>query len=110
MNRFFGMVGFSITTETSPGVLTEQIVKRSYYGEFLSEGFNRDNNQVINSNINLSNRVSLLADNYAFTHAAYIAYVEIAGTKWAVNTVSFEGKRMICTFKGIYEGGDENDG
>ena len=108
MNRFYGPVGYVETKETSPGVFKEITTEKKYHGEFLSAGFNNDNSQSIVANITLSNRVSLLADQYAFEHAAYLAYVIIAGTKWAVKSVTFEGKRMVCTFKGVYtcEGGE----
>ena len=108
MNRFFGSVGYVSSEETSPGVFSEVVTEKKYYGEFLSEGFGRDNSQSIVANINLRNRISLLADQYAIEHAAYLAYVTIVGTKWAIESVTFEGKRMICTLKGIYthEGGE----
>lgn len=108
MNRFYGTVGFVSTEESasSPGVFKEKVIEKRYYGEFLSSGYRRDDNQVINSNIQLSNRVSLLTDPYAFEHASYIAYVKIAGTKWAVSSIEYQGKRLICSFKGIYEGGE----
>lgn len=108
MNRFYGTVGFVSTEEStsSPGVFEERVVEKRYYGEFLSSGYRRDDNQVINPNIHLSNRVSLLTDPYAFEHASYIAYVKIAGTKWAVSSIEFQGKRLVCSFKGIYEGGE----
>lgn len=108
MNRFYGMVGFVSSEEDPPdsGVWVEKVVEKRYYGEFLSSGYRRDDNQVINPNIQLSNRVSLLTDPYAFKHMSYIAYVVIAGTKWAVSSIEFQGKRLICSFKGIYTGGE----
>lgn len=108
MNRFYGTVGFVSTEESasSPGVFVEKVVEKRYYGEFLSGGYRRDDNQAINPNIQLSNRVSLLTDPYAFKNASYIAYVSIVGTKWAVSSIEYQGKRLICTFKGIYEGGE----
>lgn len=108
MNRFCGKVGFVSTSEDpeGSGVFKETVVEKKYYGDFVSSGYRRDDNQVINANIQLSNRVSLLTDPYAFKNASYIAYVEIAGTKWAVSSIEFQGKRLICSFKGIYTGGE----
>ena len=111
MNRFYGTVGF-VSTEEDPegyGVFKEKVVEKKYYGDFVSSGYRRDDNQVVNPNIRLSNRVSLLTDPYAFKNASYIAYVTIAGTKWAVSSIEFQGKRLICTFKGIYREGITDD-
>lgn len=106
MNRFYGRIGFVKTEELSPGKFGEKVEERKYYGEFLSSGYDRDYNQAIIPNINLNNRISLLTDQYAFENAEYIAYIVIAKTKWAVRGILFEGRRCICTLKGIYQGGD----
>lgn len=107
-NRFYGKAGFFETKEIpeGSGVFKEVITEKGYYGEFLDKGFRLDDNQIVNHDIMLSNRVSLLANRYAFEHASYLVYVTIAGTKWAVSSINFDGKRLICSFKGVYRGGE----
>lgn len=103
--RFYGPVGFVSTVIDDYGVATEVVTEKKYYGDVLILGYRLDDNQVVNRDIQLSNRVSLLADQYAFENASYIAYVTIAGTKWAVSSIAYEDKRIVCSFKGIYRGG-----
>jgi hypothetical protein len=105
MNRFYGIVGF-VKTDDDPhdsGICEPKITEKKYYGNFLSQGYRLDESQKINPDIQLLNRVSLFTDRYAFENLAYIAYVKIAGTKWAVSSVEYQGKRLICSFKGIYK-------
>ena len=35
MAKFYGKIGYSETNETSPGVWTETIIERNYYGDLL---------------------------------------------------------------------------
>ena len=35
MDKFYGKIGFSSTKETSPGIWTEEIVDKEYYGDIL---------------------------------------------------------------------------
>lgn len=35
MSKFYGTIGFAITTESAPGVWQDSIVTRNYYGDIL---------------------------------------------------------------------------
>ena len=50
MAKFYGTVGFVKTVESAPGVWTEQIVERKYYGNVISRTRSLQSNGV-NDNI-----------------------------------------------------------
>ena len=35
MSKFYGEIGYAVTKETAPGVYTETVEKRNYYGDLL---------------------------------------------------------------------------
>ena len=37
MAKFYGVIGYAETLETSPGVWTEQITERNYYGDLINK-------------------------------------------------------------------------
>lgn len=107
--RFYGLVGYSSTVETRPGVWVEdQIVERPYYGDVLK--FTRRHQTVdkVNDDIEISNQISILADSYAYEHFSEIRYVVWMGVKWKVPTVEVERPRLRLTIGGVYKENDES--
>ena len=35
MAKFYGVIGYAVTEETKPGVWTEKIIERMYYGDLI---------------------------------------------------------------------------
>ena len=104
MSRFYGEVGFAVTEETKPGVFEAQIVPRNYYGDTISNYKNYNNSNVVNDNVRLNTKFSILADVYAYSNQHNIKYVEYEGTKWRVETVEPQRPRLILTVGGVYNG------
>lgn len=48
MAKFYGVIGYAVTEETKPGVWTEKIVERMYYG-VTPVGFSLRNNSTTTS-------------------------------------------------------------
>lgn len=89
MAKYYGKVGYTETSETSPGIWTEDIVEYPYYGDYV-RNFTSNNHQssvTVNNDITLSNSISILADQYANKNFQYIRYIEINGVKWTVSSV-----------------------
>lgn len=105
--KFCGKIGFGITGETEPhsGIWVDDIVERTYYGDF-SKVSKRDQPQQdsINDNLVLSHQVSVIADPFISQNYQNIKYVEIEGAKWKVTYVEILHPRLKLTIGGIYNG------
>lgn len=105
MGKFYGKIGYAITEETKPGVWTEQIVEKDYFGDLLRNISRRyENSGGVNDNLRISNDISIVADAFAYENFAYIRYVELMGAKWIVSNVEIQHPRLILTLGGVYNG------
>ncbi len=104
MAKFYGPIGFAENVKTAPGVWESSIVERKYYGDLLNNVRMLQNSGQINDDINIANKISILADPYAKQNFHAIQYIEFMGTKWKVSNVSVEYPRLILTIGGVYNG------
>lgn len=104
MARFCGEVGFAVTEETSPGVWTERITERTYYGDMIRAANRPNNSDTIVSNININNSITIVADAFATEHFDQIRYVRIYGKPWRVTYVEIKHPRLSVEFGGLYNG------
>ena len=103
MAKFRGFVGFANTVEKEPGIHVEEITKRRYSGDLLRNSRRLESSGNINDNINISNEISILADDYAFRHFHAIRYVEFESAKWKVSSVDAAKRpRLVLTLGGLY--------
>ena len=63
--KYYGKIGFVEHIETKPGVWEEQPIEREYHGDILSVSKRWENSDHLNDNLNISNRISIVADPYA---------------------------------------------
>ena len=76
------------TEETAPGVWTEKIVERPYYGDISRTSASMQGaSSQLNDNIKISNSFSIMADPYAYEHFAYMKYIVHQGVKWKIESV-----------------------
>jgi len=104
MAKFHGLIGYIQTEETAPGVHTEIAMERMYTGDVIRSNLRWDRVQTLNDNLNLDNRISILADLYAYENFNHIRYVKWMGAKWAVNSIEIQRPRLILTIGGVYNG------
>ncbi len=106
--KFFGEVGFGISEEQTgerDGIWEDAIKKRNYYGDVLSNNRRYESNQdSVLDNLTVNNRISIIADSYAFEHFFAIKYVEWMGTKWKVENVEVQRPRLMLQIGGVYNG------
>lgn len=105
MAKFFGKIGFIETSETRPGVWTEQVVEREYYGDLLrnSKRWSASSNSI-NDNLNISNQISIVADPYAVNNFHSMKYVKYMDACWKISDVEVEYPRLVLTAGGVYNG------
>lgn len=105
MAKFFGRVGYGMSTETCPGVWEDVITDKNYYGDVL-----RNSRKLVvasgtlNDNINMSNEISIIADPFATANFQSIKYIEYMGTLWKVINVEVQYPRLILGMGGVYNG------
>jgi hypothetical protein len=104
MDRFYGTVGYVETVETSPGVWTEQVTERNYYGDIIKNTYQSESSGGVNDNLSISNNISIVADLYANEHFRHIRYVEFMGAKWKVSKADVKHPRLILILGGVYNG------
>lgn len=104
MAKFFGIIGFIETKETTPGVWEPTVTKRKYYGDILDQSRRRDTSNNINDDLTVNVQISIVADPYALNHFHSMAFIEYSGTAWKVANVTPHYPRLVLTLGGLYNG------
>lgn len=102
MAKFYGTIGFSKTEETSPGVWQEKITEKNYYGDILQFTHQWQNGEHLNDDINVNNKISIVADSFAFENFGFMRYVYWMSAKWKITNIDVQYPRLILTIGGIY--------
>lgn len=104
MAKFFGKIGYGISTEKSPGVWEDVITEYDYYGDVLRNSRRLPNGDKVNDDITVNNSFSIVADAYANKHFHAMRYVSWSGTNWKVTEVEVQSPRLILKIGGVYNG------
>ena len=104
MAKFYDVVGYAETHESSPGIWKETITERLYYGDVLRNTRRLEGADSINGDVVLNNRISIVADPYAYQHFLAIRYVKWMGAFWKVTNVEVQSPRLVLTIGGTYNG------
>ena len=104
MRKFYGAVGYIDLVESTPGVWSDSITERYYYGDVTKNTKRQQDGQGLNDDLVVNNIISVIADPYAYQNFHAIKYVEWMGSKWQVNTVEVRAPRLIMTIGGVYNG------
>lgn len=104
MAKFYGKIGFAETREVEPGIWAETIVEHPYYGDLTRDTRNSQPSDGVNTNINIANSISIIADPYANSNFHKMIYVEFMGAKWNITGVEVQFPRLILSFGGVYNG------
>lgn len=104
MAKFYGVIGYESTAETTPGVWVEDITERFYYGELVRNTRRLLSSESLNDNINVANEISILSDPFANENFHSMRYVEFMGTKWKISNVEVQYPRLVLTIGGVYNG------
>lgn len=105
MAKFYGLIGYAETVKTAPGVCTEEITERYYFGDVNRNARRLESADQLNDNINVTNEISIVADPYAMNHFHSMRYAEFMGAKWKVTNVNVQPPRLILTLGGLYTNG-----
>ena len=103
MAKYYGKIGYAESRMTALDVYEDTITERSYTGEILQNIRRWETGEHLNDDLNVSNRISIIADPYAYQHLGSIKYVTWMNIKWKVKSVEVqEPHRLVLTIGGIY--------
>lgn len=102
--KYYGRIGYAETVETVPGVFRKQITEVPAYGDVKRNSRGLSEGDKVNSDITVSNSISIVADEYANNHFFAIQYLEWQGALWTVSDVLVEPPRLVLRLGGLYNG------
>lgn len=102
MPKWYGKIGYGVTEETSPGVWTEEIVERQYYGDIIRNLRRLETSDQVNDNVSVSNEISIVSDPYASENFHSVRWVEFMGAKWKVSSIEVQYPRLVLSLGGVY--------
>lgn len=102
MAKYTGLVGFGVSSETSPGVWIKTITEKRYNGDVISNRQRWSSNSSINESLTLNKSISIMSNSYLIENLPYILYVTYAGNKWKVTSVDLQHPRVILEIGGAY--------
>ena len=103
MAKWFGEIGFGETSETSPGVWTETVTSRKYYGDLIRNSRRlQSSSEKVNDDLNISNQLSIVAVPYATKNFHMMRYATVMNAKWKITDVEVQYPRLILTLGGVY--------
>ena len=102
--KFFGNIGFVVTSETSPGVFEETEESRPYYGDMNRDQRRWQSNSDLNDDILVTNEISIVADGYMRENLGAMRWVEWENSKWKINSISLVYPRVTLTLGGVWNG------
>lgn len=104
MAKFYGAVGYVETQETGLDIYSNVPVERMYRGDVEENSRRLENGEGVNDNVSIGNRISIVADAYAYQHMHALRYVRWMGTAWKATSVVAKRPRLIITLGGVYNG------
>lgn len=93
------------TVQTSPGIWEEvEDQNHIYQGDVLTDTRRWQSGDKVNSDFSVTNRVSILADPFAFDNLDAMKWIEFMGSKWAISSVEVSYPRLVISLGGVYNG------
>lgn len=102
MSRFSGKLGFVLTHETEAGVWLEDVIEIPAKGTIRSLYVRNDNSSSVNTNLRLSNEISILMNTKINTYLETLKYVVWKGSKWEVQSIRVDYPRLSINLGGLY--------
>lgn len=106
MAKFYGEVGYaeSIESPANSGIWTDVITEYSYFGDVVQNGRRLDSGEKLNSDVSVTNSISIVADQFAIEHFFKIRYIRWAGVLWSVTNVEVQSPRLVLRLGSVYNG------
>lgn len=104
MAKFYGVIGYAQTVETTPGVWTESVIEKKYYGDVIRDSRRWQSGGQVNDDLTIGNSISIIADPFANDNLYTMKYIKWMGTYWKINYFELKSPRLIINIGGVYVG------
>jgi hypothetical protein len=104
MAKFRGLIGYAQTSETAPGVWTENIIERTHSGDVIRNTRKWQNGESLNDDLVMNNTISIIANSFASANFHTMRYINWMGASWKITNVDYQKPRLILTIGGVYNG------
>ena len=91
-----------MTRETAEGVWLEEFVEIPTKGTIRNLYVRNDNGSSVNTNLRLTNEISILMDSKIQTYIQTLKYVVWKGSKWEVQSIGVNYPRLTINLGGLY--------
>lgn len=109
--KWYGIIAFNEGIEEEPGDWIPTIIKKNFFGDILRPAWNEHQGDKINADLQVTNKLSIVADPFLQNNFHRIAYVTFGGAKWTVIGVEQDPDRPRLTLSlgPIYKGEDDEE-
>lgn len=104
MAKFSGMVGYIERKEVKPSQFKSIPFEKPYVGDVNPNIRQFEPGEGTIENVKLNNKISIVADPYAYDHYQFIRYVRWKNAVWSVTNVEIAYPRLILTIGDVYSG------
>lgn len=108
MAKFSGAIGFvRENKQVRPGIYTDEVIEKNYRGNVLESPSSArwsEDSTTTNDKFILTNRISIVANPYAFKNYPWAKYVRWNGVNWKIRTIELVGRRIIFTLGEVWNG------
>lgn len=102
MPKCSGVIGYALVGETQPGVWTEGITEKKYYGDIVRDNRKFDSGNEMNEDISITNKISVVSNSFMLENLSFMKYITFMKSKWKISSVDINTPRMIITIGGVY--------
>ncbi len=109
MPKWSGVIGYALVGETQPGVWTEGITDKKYYGDIVNDNRKFDSgnavyssNNQMNEDLSISNKISVVSNSFMLENLSFMKYITFMKSKWRISSVDIQPPRIIITIGGMY--------
>lgn len=106
MAKFHNKIGYAFSEENPPGagVYIDRIEEREYFGDVIRDSKQWNRNENLNDNLTVNNRISITADDFAYSNFSAMVYVIWRDVYWKVSNIDVQRPRLILSLGGVYNG------
>lgn len=104
MTKFYGKIGYGISTEIRPGVYDDVISEYKYYGDVIRDTRKTSTGDKVNDDLTIGNSFKIVADAFAYEHFYAMRYIEWMGSLWKISEVEVQAPRLLIRVGGVYNG------
>lgn len=102
--KYRGKIGYIETVNIGNGVWRPETTERIYRGDILRNTKRNEAGESVNNDVKINNLLSIIADDYAYSHIYALSYAEWMGHRWNVSNIEIQRPRLILTLGGLYNG------